>query len=142
MQFVAYIVIYLEATCGTQRVQHRRMETEMNKTATAKRNSAAPIIIGIVLLAAIAGAAFFFLRDTTGNDRTIKVGKEVHTVAISPDGTFIVTGMKDKVAKIWDTKTVAQIASNLSHKGTIVALALSQDGRFVLTGADDNTTKL
>ena len=35
----------------------------------------------------------------------------IYSVALSPDGTRIVTGSKDKLVKIWNTETGAEVGS-------------------------------
>jgi len=42
---------------------------------------------------------------------------EVHSVDFSPDGQHVVTASHDKLAKIWDTKTGAEVSSFVGLRG-------------------------
>src|SRR5262249_55218981 len=42
----------------------------------------------------------------------------VYSVAVSPDGSRIVTGSADKTAHIWDAKTFAEVATLAGHTGS------------------------
>lgn len=66
----------------------------------------------------------------------------VVSVAISADSNFIVTGSKDKSAKLWDVRNGREVRSFLGHEHTITALDLSHDGKYLITGSYDKTTRL
>jgi WD40 repeat protein len=70
--------------------------------------------------------------------------KQVNSVAISSDGSYIVSG-SDDVVRVWD-------AGNAGNKGRerffhyasefVTAVALSRDDRYILAGSYDGTTYL
>ena len=69
----------------------------------------------------------------------------IYTVAISPDGRWLVTGSEDHTARVWDLQAadVAASAVDLSgHKDGITALAISPDGRWLVTGSGDDTAQV
>ena len=66
----------------------------------------------------------------------------VVSVAISADSNFIVTGSKDKSAKLWDVRNGREVRSFLGHEHTVTALDLSHDGKYLITGSYDKTTRL
>jgi len=65
----------------------------------------------------------------------------VTSVALSPDGRYLVTGGLDNTARIWDTATGQQLRALAGQEGRVVSVAFSPDGRFLLT-CDDNKARL
>ena len=68
----------------------------------------------------------------------ISVDGSITSAAFSPDGTRIATAADDKTARIWDAKTLQQIAVLLGAKDTIRRVAFSPDGALLAAGGDDN----
>ncbi|MEO1217301.1 MAG: WD40 repeat domain-containing protein [Bacteroidota bacterium] len=66
---------------------------------------------------------------------------DVSKVSFSHDGKSILTGSKDKTARLWDLDGNG-LAVYEGHKGTISSVALSSDGKYVLTGSADNSVRL
>src|SRR5690606_34173129 len=66
----------------------------------------------------------------------------VVSVAISADSNFIVTGSKDKSAKLWDVRNGREVRRFLGHEHTVTALDISHDGKYLITGSYDKTTRL
>ena len=44
-------------------------------------------------------------------------------MAFSPDGKTILTGCKDKTARLWDAATGQPVGSPLQHEGEVMAVA-------------------
>jgi WD40 repeat protein len=58
----------------------------------------------------------------------------VNSVAISPDGKFIVSGSSDDTIKIWDFKT-GECLNNLDgNLYSITSVAISPDGKYIVSG--------
>jgi len=66
----------------------------------------------------------------------------VGSVAFRPDGKTILTGSRDKTARLWDAATGKPIGPPIAHQGSVSAVAFSPDGKAVLTGSGDNTARL
>jgi eukaryotic-like serine/threonine-protein kinase len=66
----------------------------------------------------------------------------VLAVAFSPDGQTLLTGSRDKTARLWDTGTGKPVGPPLMHQDWVVALAFSPDGKTVVTGSQDRTARL
>ena len=66
----------------------------------------------------------------------------VNTVAVSADGTKVVTGSDDNTARVWDTSTGEALTPALSHESLVWSVALSADGTKVVTGSWDNTARV
>src|SRR5262245_61123296 len=79
--------------------------------------------------------------NTSNRPKLIVLGfsKLVFSVAFSPDGRFILTGINDDTAKLWDAATGQEIRIFKGHSGVVTSVAYSPDGRFILTGSSDNT---
>ena len=63
---------------------------------------------------------------------------EVWSVAFSPDGRRIVTGSRDKTAKVWDAATGRGLLALEGHTGWVNSVAFSPDGQRIVTGAGDS----
>jgi len=68
------------------------------------------------------------------NQRTLRghTGR-VSSVALSPDGTRILTGSWDYTAKVWDAEKGQEILSLKGHTGSVENVAWSPDGKRILT---------
>ncbi|MBH8561371.1 serine/threonine protein kinase [Nostoc sp. CENA67] len=68
--------------------------------------------------------------------------QKVNVVAITPDGTTLVSGSDDKTIKLWNLATAKEIRTLEGHSDSIQALAISPDGKTLVSGSDDNTIKV
>jgi WD40 repeat protein len=66
----------------------------------------------------------------------------VLSVAVSPDGTMLLTGCVDGTVRVWSSKTRERIGRPMLHKGPVHSVAFSPDGRTVLTGSGDRTARV
>jgi uncharacterized caspase-like protein len=95
-------------------------------------------------------AALRLIRTFTGHTR------EVYSVAISPDGRFVLSGSCDVLdqvllvfpdcqkgsLKLWDLSTGRELRSFTGHTGKVKSVAFSPDGRFAFSGSTDKTLKM
>jgi eukaryotic-like serine/threonine-protein kinase len=65
----------------------------------------------------------------------------VMAVDFSPDGKTILSGSRDKEARLWDAAT-GQLIGLLEHQGPVIAVAFSSDGKTILTASEDTTVRL
>jgi WD40 repeat protein/uncharacterized caspase-like protein len=64
----------------------------------------------------------------------------VNSVAISPDGRFVVSGSSDAAIKIWDIAS-GRLLQTLGGEGwSVNSVAISPDGRFIVSGGIDALT--
>ncbi len=66
----------------------------------------------------------------------------VNSVAISPDGRYILSGSDDGTMKLWEFSSGAEIRNFVGHTNSVLSVAISPDGSYALSGSDDETIKL
>jgi WD40 repeat protein/serine/threonine protein kinase len=57
----------------------------------------------------------------------------VRAAVLSPDGTTVVTGSGDNMARLWDWRTGRQLVKPLPHPDHVTGAVFSPDGRTILT---------
>ena len=66
----------------------------------------------------------------------------INSIAISPDGKYIVSGSDDKTIKIWDFKTAECLNTLEGHEDSVNSIAISSDGKYIVSGSGDKTIKI
>ena len=66
----------------------------------------------------------------------------VNSVAVSPDGTWAVSGSSDKTIKIWDLESGECRATLIGHTDRVNSVAITPDGETILSGSNDKTARL
>ena len=64
------------------------------------------------------------------------------TVAISPDGQTLISGSKDKTARIWNLSTGSLIGTFFRHSDWVLSVAFSLDRQTLISGSKDKTIKV
>jgi WD40 repeat protein len=86
------------------------------------------------------------VRVKVNNDPTITPDSQARSqalsVAFSPDGKRILTGLNDRTAILCDAATQKQVRVFAGHDGWVESVAFSADGKQILTGSDDQTVVL
>jgi WD40 repeat protein len=91
---------------------------------------------------AFSGGKTARIWDATTGQQQLRITRAVPVlaVALSPDGTRLVTGGGDKTARIWDATTGKQ-RRKVTHGEPVLAVALSPDGTRLATGGG-NTARI
>jgi WD40 repeat protein/serine/threonine protein kinase len=76
------------------------------------------------------------LRTLRGSDHRIGC------IAVSPDGTRIVSGGRGNSPRIWNAVSGEQIGTLSGHKHSIGSVAFSPDGTRIVSGSLDNTIRI
>jgi WD40 repeat protein/tRNA A-37 threonylcarbamoyl transferase component Bud32 len=76
------------------------------------------------------------LWDAGGRKVAVLRGHQgaVTAIAFHPGGKLLVTGSRDKTARLWSPATGKQIGEPLQHREPVTAAAFSRDGQVVWTG--------
>ena len=84
---------------------------------------------------------FFVTHGSVFDARTCEKGVDLHdysghSVAISPDASYVVSAGSDKQVRMWDTHTGSMLRELEGHTTDIIILALSPDGTFIASAGD------
>jgi WD40 repeat protein len=74
--------------------------------------------------------------------RTIEHPSVVRSVAISHDGTQIISGSDDNTVRIWDAQTGAAVHELKGHSSHVYSVAISHDGTQIISGSADKTVRI
>jgi WD40 repeat protein len=77
-------------------------------------------------------------------ETVIQKGHElaVLAVAVSSDSNYVVSGSRDKSAKLWDLQTGREVRTFLGHEASVTSVFFSYDGKLLFTGSNDKTIKI
>jgi WD40 repeat protein len=70
------------------------------------------------------------------------ISDAVHSATFSPDGSLVVTGSEDGMARVWDAKTGALVLALKGHTAAVHSATFSPDGSRVLTTSYDGTARI
>jgi WD40 repeat protein len=66
----------------------------------------------------------------------------VRAIAITPDGTKMVSGLGDQSLIVWDMKTGTPLKTLTGHNGSVDAVAVTKDGKQIVSASTDSTIKI
>ncbi len=66
----------------------------------------------------------------------------MYTVAVSPNGRYVIQGGDDQLGRVWDLETGELVMTLKGHTERIWSAEFSPDGKRILTGSYDNTARL
>jgi len=77
-------------------------------------------------------------------ETVIQRGHELAVVSVAAglDSNYVVTGSRDKSAKLWELNTGREVRSFLGHDFSVTSVDISRDGKYLLTGSNDETARL
>lgn len=76
-------------------------------------------------------------------DPTLKGhARGINAVAVTADGSRVVTGSADSSALVWDVKSQTQVGVLAGHSALIASVATTPDGARIVTGSDDKSARV
>jgi len=66
----------------------------------------------------------------------------VQSVAVTPDGWYVVSGDWDGTVKVWETATGRLHVDYLGHQAGVQSVAVTPDGRYVVSESADRTVQV
>ena len=84
------------------------------------------------------------LDEITGDRTSVFYGhtRTISSITFSPDGTLLVSGSKDKSARLWDIQTGGLVRTFHAGNCLISATSISPDGTVVALGTTDGSIRL
>jgi WD40 repeat protein/tRNA A-37 threonylcarbamoyl transferase component Bud32 len=115
----------------------------------------APVLIrigaGIATALVLTVGIFYFQRPHTIGEKPQEIALVntlpghaggVTSIAISPDGQFLVSSSLDQTIKIRNIRTKEIIHTLTGHSGYVYSVAISSDGQTLVSGSADKTIKV
>lgn len=118
-----------------------------SKTGAISRRGALGWILGGVAVAAIGGGAgfYFYSRNRApANARYVLSGHSdiVTSVVWSPDGSQLVSGSRDKTARIWTLASQQNTVTYTGHSAPVRSVVWSPEGTRLASGSEDQTVQV
>jgi pre-mRNA-processing factor 19 len=70
------------------------------------------------------------------------VEEAIHAASFHPDGLIYGTGTSTSKVRVWDMKTLGNVATFDGHTAPVRAMAFSENGFYMASAADDHTVRL
>jgi WD40 repeat protein len=59
----------------------------------------------------------------------------VLSVAVTPDGKYVVSGSRDKTVRLWELATGQEVRRFTGHEDSVESVAVTPDGKYVVSGS-------
>jgi hypothetical protein len=66
----------------------------------------------------------------------------VYSVAVTPDGRYVVSGSGDNTVRLWELATGKEVRQFKGHQRQIYSVTVTPDGKYAVSGSPDETMRL
>jgi DNA-binding beta-propeller fold protein YncE len=66
----------------------------------------------------------------------------VTSVAVTPDGKYVVSGSGDKTLRLWELATGQEVRRFTGHAGSVTSVAVTPDGKYIVSGSGNKTVRV
>jgi WD40 repeat protein len=96
------------------------------------------LVLGVLVLLTMhfVVRSLYEVRRLTGHQDAVT------SVAVTPDGRYVVSGSWDSTVRVWELATGKEVRRLTGHLGDVESVAVTPDGRYILSGGDDTTLRL
>ena len=67
---------------------------------------------------------------------------QVSSVALTPDGRYVVSGSNDKTLRVWELASGQCVRALEGHTDRVQSVAITPDGRYTVSGSNDKTLRV
>ena len=85
---------------------------------------------------------FLLIQVYTPFYLTLLLQNDVKSIAISPDGQWVVSGSDDHAVRIWDLRNAALQCSLSGHKHSVWSVDFCPTGNYLASGSGDGRVAL
>jgi WD40 repeat protein len=64
---------------------------------------------------------------------------DIYTIAITPDGKYIISGFDNGMISLWNSDKHIEIYKIHGHASSVNAIAITPDGKYIISGSSDKT---
>jgi WD40 repeat protein len=96
------------------------------------------LVLGVLVLLTMhfVVRSLYEVRRLTGHQDAVT------SVAVTPDGRYVVSGSWDSTVRVWELATGKEVRRLTGHQGHVESVAVTPDGRYTVSGGNDATLRL
>jgi hypothetical protein len=96
------------------------------------------LVLGVLVLLTMhfVVRSLYEVRRLTGHQDAVT------SVAVTPDGRYVVSGSWDRTVRIWELATGKEVRRLIGQQGHVESVAVTPDGRYIVSGGNDATLRL
>jgi WD40 repeat protein len=72
----------------------------------------------------------------------VRSGRDIYSIAFSPDSRFLAAGSADGTVAIWEVGSWKEISTLSGHRSCVFSVSFSPNNKFLASGSMDCTVKI